>query len=345
MNLNKKTILITGAAGFIGAALSEKLLKEGANIIGVDNLCDYYDPKLKLARLNKINDLSKTLNSKWEFQKISIEDFESLDNIFKKHKPEIVVNLAAQAGVRYSLINPSIYFRTNLLGFGNVLECCRINKIEHLIFASSSSVYGGNKSIPFKESQTINKPISLYAATKSSNELMAYTYSQNYKIPSTGLRFFTVYGPWGRPDMAPIIFAQSICEGKIIKVNNFGKMKRDFTYIEDIVEGVYRCCLKPATPIENFLKDDLDSLTSSTPFRVFNIGNSKSIDLVYFIKLLEENLKKKAILEYVPLPIGEVIKTESDTSLLEEWINFKPKIDIENGVMYFIKWFNSYFKN
>ena len=345
MNLKGKTILITGAAGFIGAALSQKLLRKGAKIVGVDNLCNYYDQKLKLARLDQINELSKTLNSKWLFQKISIEDFESLDNIFKKNKPQIVINLAAQAGVRYSLENPSIYFKTNLLGFGNILECCRINKIEHLIFASSSSVYGGNKSIPFNENQPVNKPVSLYAATKSSNELLAYAYSQNYKIPSTGLRFFTVYGPWGRPDMAPIIFAKSICEGKTIKVNNFGKMKRDFTYIEDIVEGVYRCCLKPATAIKTFSEDDIDSLTANTPFRVFNIGNSKAVDLVYFINLLEKNLKKNAILEYVPLPIGEVIKTESDTSLLEEWVNFKPMIDIENGVMNFIEWFNSYYKN
>ena len=345
MILNNKTILITGAAGFIGSALSQKLLSYDIKVIGVDNLFENKDLDLKLGRLNQITTKVKKSKSSWKFYKTSIEDLNALNDIFLKEKPNIVINLAAQAGVRYSLENPNIYFRTNLLGFGNILECCRLNKIEHLVYASSSSVYGGNKNFPFKESQSINKPVSLYAATKASNELMANSYSQNFNIAATGLRFFTVYGPWGRPDMAPIIFARSILNNETIKVNNFGKMKRDFTYIDDIIEGIFRCCLKPpklkSKEIFNSEKIDLDS----APHKIFNIGNNKSIDLMYFIEIIEKKLNKKAKIELVPIPNGDVTITQADTNKLEEWIGFKPSTSIEEGMDKFLKWFKYFYKS
>ena len=259
---SKEKILITGTAGFIGAALSNKFLINGYNVVGLDNLNNYYDIGLKKSRLGNILVTSKNYSAKWNFYNASIEDNNKLSEIFKSEKPDIVVNLAAHAGVRYSLTNPSCFTNTNLLGFGNILENCRQSKIKHLVYASSSSVYGGNELLPYNEKQPVNHPVSLYAATKKANELMAHTYSHNFNLSTTGLRFFTVYGPWGRPDMAPIIFAKAISEGKYINVNNYGDMKRDFTYIDDIIEGIFKCCLKPATPDISFDKINPNPSTS-----------------------------------------------------------------------------------
>ena len=346
MNTQRNKILITGAAGFIGAALSQKLIKKGFNIIGIDNLNTYYDVALKNNRLNEIDKVNKENNSnKWSFYNNDIEDFDEISNIFNTEKPNIVINLAAQAGVRYSLLNPKSFTYTNIVGFGNILENCREHKIDHLIYASSSSVYGGNKSLPYKETQSVNHPVSLYAATKKANELMAHTYSHNYNLPATGLRFFTVYGPWGRPDMAPIIFAKAISKGEVINVNNFGNMQRDFTYIDDIIEGVYRCILKPATAENNFDYLEPNPSTSYAPHRIFNIGSSNSINLLNFIEILERNLNKKAKMNLRPLPKGDVISTSADISALYEWVKFRPSTNIESGLKKFINWFNQYYES
>ncbi len=339
----KNKVLITGAAGFIGAALSQKLLGEGFDTVGVDNLDKYYDINLKKSRLNQIKKKSKMDKSKWTFYNDSIENLDRLNKIFEIEKPKIVVNLAAHAGVRYSLTNPHCFNKTNIMGFGNILENCRLNNISHLIYASSSSVYGGNEFLPYKENQSVNHPVSLYAATKKANELMAHTYSHNYNLPTTGLRFFTVYGPWGRPDMAPIIFAKAIAKGEEINVNNFGKMKRDFTYIDDIVEGIYRCCLKPATPDMKFKTLEPNPSTSYAPYRIFNIGSDQPIDLIRFIEIIENNLNKKAIMNFCPLPKGDVIATSADTSELYKWTNFYPSTKIEEGMKKFINWFKEYY--
>lgn len=339
----KKKILITGAAGFIGAALIQKLLTEGFDIVGIDNLDEYYDINLKKSRLHEIEKKSEGLPSRWKFYLDSIDDLERINKIFEIEKPEIVINLAAQAGVRYSLTNPHFFNQTNIVGFGNILENCRLNKISHLIYASSSSVYGGNESLPYTENQSVNHPVSLYAATKKANELMAHTYSHNYNLPTTGLRFFTVYGPWGRPDMAPIIFAKAISKGERINVNNFGEMKRDFTYIDDIVEGIYKCCLKPATPDMKFNTSKPNPSTSYAPYRIFNIGSDKSIDLIRFIEIIEKNLTKKAIMNLCPLPKGDVIATSADTTELYEWVNFRPSINIDDGMKKFLDWFKEYY--
>ena len=345
MNTQRNKILITGAAGFIGAALSQKLIKKGFNIVGIDNLNTYYDVLLKNNRLNEIDKVNKENNSnKWSFYNNDIEDFDEISNIFNTEKPNIVINLAAQAGVRYSLLNPKSFTYTNIVGFGNILENCREHKIDHLIYASSSSVYGGNKSLPYKETQSVNHPVSLYAATKKANELMAHTYSHNYNLPATGLRFFTVYGPWGRPDMAPIIFAKAISKGEVINVNNFGNMQRDFTYIDDIIEGVYRCILKPATAENNFDYLEPNPSTSYAPHRIFNIGSSNSINLLNFIEILERNLNKKAKMNLRPLPKGDVIATSADISALYEWVKFRPSTNIESGLKKFINWFNQYYE-
>jgi len=344
MPRSKNTILITGAAGFIGAALVHKLLKNGEDIIGVDNLNSYYDPSLKESRLAYIENSRITYKGSWNFYAKSIEDDVSLKKIFELEKPNIVVNLAAQAGVRYSLDNPSAYVQSNLVGFANVLEECRRNEVENLIYASSSSVYGGNHNLPFQETQPVNHPVSFYAATKKANELMAHTYSHLYQFPSTALRFFTVYGPWGRPDMAPMLFTKAILAQRPIKVNNFGKMQRDFTFIDDIVEALYRCCYKPATPNLDFDPLNPDPATSSAPHRIFNIGNSKPTSLIRFIEVIEDALEMKAIKDFQPLPPGDVIATAADTQALEDWVGFSPATSIEEGIKSFVSWYRNYYQ-
>jgi len=339
-----KNILVTGAAGFIGAALSVRLLKKGENVIGIDDLNSYYDPTLKNSRLKEIQLVSSSSSGTWSFHKSSLEDQFSLEKIFSTYSPDVVVNLAAQAGVRYSIENPSSYIKSNLVGFSNLLELCRQHKVANLVYASSSSVYGGNKKLPFCEFQSVDHPVSLYASTKKANELMAHSYSHLYGIPCTGLRFFTVYGPWGRPDMAPMIFAKSILSGKPINVFNFGKMKRDFTYIDDVVEGVYRCCYKPA-----YVDKDFDALmpnpaSSFAPSRIFNIGNSHPTPLLKFIETLEDELGHKAIKNLLPIQPGDVESTAANTDLLEKWIDFKPFTSIETGISKFAKWYIDYYK-
>ena len=344
MHHKDNIILITGAAGFIGAELSKKFLKTGFKVIGIDNINDYYDVNLKKDRLKEIESTVKKHNSYWKFYKTSIEDLGKLREIFEIEKPNLVVNLAAQAGVRYSLINPNLFIQSNISGFGNILEISKSFNINHLVYASSSSVYGGNRNIPYKENQTVNHPVSVYAATKISNELMAHTYSHLYKIPSTGLRFFTVYGPWGRPDMAPMIFANAILKNEEIKVNNYGKMSRDFTYIDDIIEGIYKCCLKPATANKDFDYLNPDPSSSNAPHRIFNIGNNETVNLMDFIKIIEKIIGKKAKLSLCEMPKGDVISTYADTSNLEKWINFKPNTKIEKGMKLFLDWYLAYYK-
>jgi len=339
-----KTILVTGAAGFIGAALVKALLNLDLKVIGIDNLNDYYSTSLKRSRLTEIEKVS-IKNGEWFFYEISIEDNKLLQEIINKYNPGIFVHLAAQAGVRYSIINPAAYIQSNLVGFANVLEGCRQNKISHLIYASSSSVYGGNKNLPFYEEQSVNHPVSLYAATKKSNELMAHTYSHLYDLPTTGLRFFTVYGPWGRPDMAPMIFAKSILNNEPIKVFNHGQMQRDFTYIDDVVEGIIRCCFKKASVDDNFNFLSPNPSTSTAPYRIFNIGNSSPTQLTYFIELLEKNLGKKAIKNFQPMQPGDVVSTAARMELLNSWVDYKPTTSIESGIKLFSEWYLDYYKN
>ncbi|MBW3041373.1 NAD-dependent epimerase/dehydratase family protein [Prochlorococcus marinus] len=340
-NIDK--VIVTGAAGFIGAALVKALLALDLKVIGIDNINDYYSTSLKRARLSEIEKASKT-KGEWIFYEIPIEDDKRLSHIINKYSPKVLVHLAAQAGVRYSITNPSAYIQSNLVGFANVLEGCRQNNISHLIYASSSSVYGGNKNLPFYEEQSVNHPVSLYAATKKSNELMAHTYSHLYDLPTTGLRFFTVYGPWGRPDMAPMIFAKSILNNEPIKVFNQGEMQRDFTYIDDIVEGIIRCCFKKASIDFDFNPLIPNPSTSSAPYRIFNIGNSTPIQLTYFIDLLEQSLGKKAKKDFQPMQPGDVVATAAKMELLNSWVDYKPKTSIEKGISLFSEWYLDYFK-
>ena len=335
-----RTVLVTGAAGFIGAALSIRLLQRGDRVLGLDNLNDYYDPSLKQARLRQIEAVAPA--GAWRFERLALEDADALMALFAAENPAVVVNLAAQAGVRYSLENPAAYIQSNLVGFGHLLEGCRHHGTENLVYASSSSVYGGNRNLPFHEQQPVNHPVSLYAASKKANELMAHTYSHLYGLPATGLRFFTVYGPWGRPDMAPMLFARAILAGEPIKVFNHGKMQRDFTYIDDIVEGVLRCCDKPATANLDFDPLHPDPATAAAPHRVFNIGNSQPTELLRFIEIMEEALGRKAIKDFQPMQPGDVVATAADTEALEQWIGFKPVTSIEKGIDQFISWFQTY---
>ena len=336
MSIDKTKYLVTGVAGFIGAALAIKLLKNGSYVVGIDNLNDYYDIELKHSRLQIIKATEEESEGSFRFYKGALEDKKFIKKIFSSENPSVVVNLAAQAGVRYSIENPNVYFQSNLLGFCNILEMVRENNIQNFIFASSSSVYGGNKVTPFKEDQKIDYPVSLYAATKKSNEILAHAYSHLYEIPTTGLRFFTVYGPWGRPDMAPMIFIESILKNKPINVFNNGQMRRDFTYIDDVVEGIFRCCLKPAIS-----QEDLDS--TSAPYRIFNIGNGNPIQLLEFINILEKKLNLKAIKNFLPMQQGDVVETFADTQSLENWVNYKPLIDIEKGLDKFVEWYKDYY--
>ena len=336
MNKFEKVVLITGCAGFIGAALSKRFLEANFKVIGIDNLNNYYDRQLKYDRLKDIENSVKNKKYLWDFFKISVENILEINDIFSKNKPNIVINLAAQAGVRFSIKNPASYVKSNLNGFFNILDNCKNHNVDHLVYASSSSVYGGNNDYPFTENKKIDKPLSFYAATKISNEMMAYSYSNIHNIPITGLRFFTVYGPWGRPDMAPMIFSKKIFLREPISIFNYGKMSRDFTFIEDIVEGTYLCTLK--APIRN---NEITN-TNKVPNKIFNIGFGKPILLNYFIELLEENLSIKAIKKFEPIQPGDVEKTFSDTKLLEEWIGYKPKVSVEEGVRRFACWFLEY---
>ena len=338
-----RTVLVTGAAGFIGAALSQRLLQRGDRVVGLDNLNDYYDPSLKQARLRQIEALAPT--GAWRFDRIALENREALMALFAEERPQVVVNLAAQAGVRYSLENPAAYIQSNLVGFGHLLEGCRHHGTENLVYASSSSVYGGNRNLPFSEQQPVNHPVSLYAASKKANELMAHTYSHLYGLPATGLRFFTVYGPWGRPDMAPMLFAKAILAGEAIKVFNHGKMQRDFTYIDDIVEGVLRCCDKPATANADFDPLQPDPATAAAPHRVFNIGNSQPTELLHFIQVMEQALGKQAVKNFQPMQPGDVVATAADTQALEDWVGFKPSTPIELGLQNFVKWYRNFYQN
>ena len=331
-------VLVTGAAGFIGSALSIRLLERGDTVIGIDNHNDYYDPALKEARLARHVD-----HPGYTHIRISLEDREGIANLFKEHKPQRVVNLAAQAGVRYSLENPLAYIDTNLLGFGNILEGCRHNEVEHLVYASSSSVYGSNTKMPFSVHDNVNHPVSIYAATKKANELMAHTYSHLYNIPTTGLRFFTVYGPWDRPDMALQKFAKAIEANKTIQLFNYGNHRRDFTYIDDIVEGVMRVLDKPAQPNPDWSGDNPDSATSSAPWRVYNIGNNNPVELKTYISELEKALGKKAEKELLPLQPGDVPDTFADVTDLVNDFGYKPQTSVQQGMNKFVEWFKYYY--
>ena len=337
-------LLITGAAGFIGASLTNKLIKSGCEVLGIDNLNSYYQKQLKYDRLDDIIEKSKRYQGKWIFEQCDLKDRNNILKIVKKFSPDTIVNLAAQAGVRYSIENPYVYIETNLLGFCNILDACKESNVKNLVYASSSSVYGSNLTFPYHEDQKVNHPLSLYAATKKCNEILAHSYSSLYNIPATGLRFFTVYGPWGRPDMAPMIFAKNIFEKKPINIFNYGNMQRDFTYIDDIVNGVFKCCFKAATPNQEFNYLDPEPSTSFAPHRIFNIGNSRPVSLEKFIELLEKEIGIKAIKNYKEIQMGEVVKTASDYSKLNEWVGFEPKRNLEEGIPLFIKWYKNYYK-
>jgi len=338
MTFSYRKAIVTGAAGFIGFHLSKRLLENGIQVTGIDNLNPYYDVKLKEARLEQLAGYGG-----FTLSRIDLADTAAVDEVFKRDRPEVVVNLAAQAGVRYSLTNPHAYVSSNLVGFVNLLESCRHNGVKHLVFASSSSVYGANTRMPFSVHDNVDHPVSLYAATKKSNELMAHTYSHLYGLPCTGLRFFTVYGPWGRPDMALFLFTEAILDGRPIKVFNHGKMQRDFTYIDDIVEGVVRVMAKPAAPNPNWRGDAPDPGTSYAPYRNYNIGNNNPVELTRFIEVIEKTLGIEARKEYLDLQPGDVPATYADVDALISDVGFKPETSIETGIGKFIEWYREYY--
>ena len=332
-------VLVTGSAGFIGSTLTMRLLERGDEVIGVDCIDDYYDVTLKEARLDRFRD-----HGNFTEVRKRIEDREAMVETFKKHQPQRVVNLAAQAGVRYSIENPAAYVDSNLVGFGNILEGCRHNRVEHLVYASSSSVYGTNTNMPFSVHHNVDHPISLYAASKKANELMAHVYSHLYDIPTTGLRFFTVYGPWGRPDMALFLFTKRILEGKPIDVFNYGKHRRDFTYIDDIVEGLVRTLDHVAQPNPEWSGDKPDSATSAAPYRLYNIGNNSPVELMHYIETLEKNLGKTAEKNLLPLQPGDVPDTYANVDDLVHDVDYKPATSVEDGVARFVAWYRDYYK-
>jgi len=332
-------LIITGSAGFLGFSLCIKLLKNSHDIIGIDNHNNYYDPKLKEARFNKLIKYSN-----YQHYRIDLSDQKSLEKVFKEHKAEVVINLAAQAGVRYSIENPIAYIKSNVVGFANILENCRHHNISHLIYASTSSVYGANTKLPFSEHDSTNHPLSIYAATKKSNELMSHSYGHLYGLPTTGLRFFTVYGPWGRPDMALFKFTKAILEEKPIEVFNNGQHTRDFTYVDDIVNGIIKVLEKPAKPNLQWNSNQPDPATSKAPWRIYNIGNNKPIELMKYINILEKALGKKAIINFLPLQPGDISNTYADISALKEKFNYTPSTKVTEGVNNFVNWYKEYYQ-
>ena len=336
-------IFVTGAAGFIGFHLCKKLMQYNCDIIGIDNLNSYYSIKLKEDRLKILNEKAKNKSINWNFIKGDIIDKKVIYETFDKFKPEIVIHLAAQAGVRYSLHKPEEYINSNLLGFFNIINSCKIFNVKNFIYASSSSVYGGNTKMPFSEIDSVDHPVSLYAATKKSNELIAHSYSHLYNLPSTGLRFFTVYGPWGRPDMAPMIFTKSIISGDPIEIFNKGDMYRDFTYIDDVVDTIYKIIKMPATKDNNFNNKKPLPNTSWAPHRIYNVGNGNPVSLLKFIKLLEENLKIKSKKILKPMQPGDIKATYSNISSIEEYIGKTQKTSLEKGLKFFIDWYKNYY--
>ncbi|WP_394788225.1 NAD-dependent epimerase [Rhodoferax sp.] len=332
-------ILVTGAAGFIGSTASLKLLARGDEVVGLDNLNDYYDVNLKHNRLARL-----TPHANFRFVQLDVGDRSGIAELFAAEKFDRVIHLAAQAGVRYSLQNPHAYVDSNLVGFVNILEGCRHSQVKHLVYASSSSVYGGNTKMPFSEHDSVDHPVSLYAATKKANELMAHTYSHLYNLPTTGLRFFTVYGPWGRPDMALFLFTKAIMEGRPIDVFNYGNMQRDFTYVEDIVEGVIRVLDRVAEPNPQYDSALADPATSSAPYRVFNIGNNNPVPLLDFIGCIEDALGKKAEKRLLPLQDGDVPATYANTDALRDWVGFVPGTSVQTGIANFVAWYRDYYK-
>jgi UDP-glucuronate 4-epimerase len=332
-------VLITGSAGFIGSHLAQRLLARGDSVFGIDNLNDYYDPQLKRDRLARLKP-----HANFRFEQMDIADREGMKRLFESNQFDAVVNLAAQAGVRYSLVNPHAYVDANIVGFVNILEGCRHHGVKHLVYASSSSVYGGNEHMPFSEHQGVDHPISLYAATKKANELLAHTYSHLYGLPTTGLRFFTVYGPWGRPDMALFLFTKAILENKPIELFNGGQMQRDFTYVDDIVEGVIRVVDRPAEPDAKFDAMRPDPARSRAPYRVFNIGNQGPVQLMEFVAAIEDAIGKKAEKLMRPMQPGDVPATYADVSELQGWTGFKPGTPIREGVARFVDWYRGYYK-
>ena len=338
MDVNFENVVVTGAAGFIGFHLCRRLVNDGIRVTGIDNMNHYYDVRLKEARLEKL-----VSDPNFSFAKLDLADNDGLKALFHQDHFDVVVNLAAQAGVRYSLVNPHAYVDSNLVGFVNILECCRHNDVKHLVFASSSSVYGANTAMPFSVHDNVDHPVSLYAATKKANELMAHTYSHLYGLSCTGLRFFTVYGPWGRPDMALFLFTKAILENKPIQVFNHGKMQRDFTYIDDIIEGVFRVMAKLATPNSNWRGDDPDPGTSYAPYKIYNIGNNQPVDLLEFIGVIENVLGRKAHKEFLELQPGDVPATYADVDDLTADVGFKPATPITTGIEKFIEWYRGYY--
>lgn len=332
-------ILVTGAAGFIGFHLSRRFLEMGHTVVGLDIVNDYYDPNVKWARL----DILKAFDA-FSHAHIDMVDTVAMEELFKKEQFTHVVNLAAQAGVRYSVENPRAYIDSNLIGFANILEGCRHNKVQHLVYASSSSVYGMNTRMPLNPHEAVDHPMSLYAATKKANEMMAHSYSNLYDLPTTGLRFFTVYGPWGRPDMALFMFTKNTIEGKPINVFNYGKMRRDFTYIDDIIEGVVRVTQNIAKPNPDWDGNNPDPATSTAPYRIYNIGNNNVVELSRYIEVIEECLGKKAIINYMPMQPGDVPATEANVDDLVRDVDFKPDTTIEYGISKFIEWYKDYYK-
>ena len=333
-------VLVTGSAGFIGSALTIRLLERGDQVIGIDNHNDYYDPALKEARLAR-----HTNHKNYSHHRLDLANRSGMEQVFVEHKPEGVINMAAQAGVRYSIENPLAYVNSNMVGFAHVLEGCRHNKVEHLVYASSSSVYGANTTMPFSVNDNVDHPLSLYAASKKANELMAHTYSHLHNLPTTGLRFFTVYGPWGRPDMALFKFTKAILANKPIQVFNYGKHHRDFTYIDDIVESLIRVLDRPAAPNPKWSGESPDSATSKAPWRVYNIGNNNPIDLMNYIETLENALGKTAKKEFLPLQPGDIPDTYADVKALVDQFYYKPSTTVEEGVTKFTSWYLEYTTN